>query len=191
MLPDKEIIQRAQQGDRAAFSEVVDNCYDTLFRFAMKYTAQRADAEDITHQACIKLGQSIHTYRFEAKFSSWLYQLVLNCARDWHRKQQPELRRGMQRNKLDIEELEQLGATINEDRIAENPKPENLIQLRQILEQVSSYGGEFLDTLVLVVGEGMSHAEAASLLDVKESTVSWRIHEIRKRLANEDGYGGA
>jgi RNA polymerase sigma-70 factor (ECF subfamily) len=35
----------------------------------------------------------------------------------------------------------------------------------------------------LVIGEGLTHREAADALDVKESTISWRLHEIRKRLS--------
>jgi len=36
---------------------------------------------------------------------------------------------------------------------------------------------------VLVLGEGHSHREAAAILKIKESTVSWRIHELRKKLS--------
>jgi RNA polymerase sigma-70 factor (ECF subfamily) len=39
------------------------------------------------------------------------------------------------------------------------------------------------ETIVLVVGEDMSHLEAAHALGVAESTVSWRMHEARRRLA--------
>ena len=38
------------------------------------------------------------------------------------------------------------------------------------------------ETVVLVVGEGLRHAEAGEVLGVSESTVSWRMHEVRKRL---------
>ncbi len=173
-LPDKELIKRAQRGDSAAFAEVVDECYATLFRFAMKYTAQRADAEDIAQQACIKLARSIHTYRFESKFSTWLYRLVLNCARDWQRK-----------HPRDEQSIDELNGSMHESLLVAGGAAEDQILLGQVLERVAGYGDDFLETLVLVMGEGMSHADAAALLDVKASTVSWRIHEIRKRLSAE------
>ncbi|MGB5326173.1 MAG: RNA polymerase sigma factor [Pseudomonadales bacterium] len=184
MEPDAETIKRAQQGDEAAFAIVVAGCYDMLFRFSMKYTAQRADAEDISQQACIKLAQSIHLFRFESKFSSWLYQLVLNCARDWHRKnskRESHFREGIFGNDDESDEMDCSGSNVAY-RLVSN-QAEQAIYLQQILGIVAAYGGEFLDTLVLVSGEGLSHAQAAQILNVKESTVSWRIHEIRKRLA--------
>ena len=61
---------------------------------------------------------------------------------------------------------------------------ESQVYLRQVLAQIATMGEGFKDTLVLVAGEGMNHAEAAALLGVKESTVSWRLHEIRKKLAS-------
>ena len=183
-MSENDLIKRAQQGDRAAFAEVVEDYYDTIFRFAMKYTAERSDAEDITHQVCIKLGQSIQSFRFESEFSTWLYTLVLNGARDWSRKN----KRLSLQNHVELTE-EDLAANSEEHRTSPNSDAENLIQLRQVLERVAEYGNEFLETLELVSGEGMSHAEAASLLAVKESTISWRIHEIRKRLAAENLHG--
>ena len=169
MSPDRPTLEKARAGDAAAFAEVVDACYASIFRFAMKYTGQRQDAEDVAQQACIKLAQSIASYRFEAAFSSWLYALVLNCARDWHRQQ----------------------ARHRSDELVEDCAPaapgddgESGIYLRQVLREVDAMGSDYRDTLVLVAGEGLSHREAAELLGVKESTVSWRLHEIRKKLAS-------
>lgn len=169
MSPDKQTLKRAMDGDGAAFGEVVDICYDSIFRFAMKYTGVRQDAEDVAQLACIKLAQAIRSYRFEAAFTTWLYTLVLNCARDWYRQQN--------RHRGDEVEMEQLASPIDSEG-------ESQIYLRQVLAQVAAMGDGFRDTLVLVAGEGMNHAEAAALLGVKESTVSWRLHEIRKKLAS-------
>jgi RNA polymerase sigma-70 factor (ECF subfamily) len=168
MSPDKPTLQRAMDGDGAAFGEVVDICYDSIFRFAMKYTGVRQDAEDVAQLACIKLATAIRSYRFEAAFTTWLYVLVLNCARDWYRQQN--------RHRGDEVRIEHLVSAVDSDG-------ESQVYLRQVLAQVATMGEGFRDTLVLVAGEGMNHAEAAALLGVKESTVSWRLHEIRRRLA--------
>lgn len=169
MSPDEETLKRAVNGDSAAFSKVVDLCYGSIFRFAMKYTGHRQDAEDIAQQACIKLGKSIRSFRFEAAFSSWLYPLVLNCARDWYRQQTRH------QSAADQEHVVEQGAST---------AGESQIYLGQVLRQVEFMGEGFKDALVLVAGEGMSHLEAAELLGVKESTISWRLHEIRKKLAS-------
>jgi RNA polymerase sigma-70 factor (ECF subfamily) len=41
------------------------------------------------------------------------------------------------------------------------------------------------ETVALVVGEDMTHAEAARALGVAESTVSWRMHEARRKLGSD------
>ncbi len=82
------LVRRAQGGEVAAFAELVDLYYDTIYRIAWKWCAHRANAQDIAQQACIKLAGSLGQFRFQAAFSSWLYQLVINCARDWQRAQQ-------------------------------------------------------------------------------------------------------
>lgn len=159
----QETIRRAQRGDRDAFSRLVEDHYASMFRFACRYCGDRQDAEDVTQQACIKLARVIGQFRFESAFSTWLYRLVINCAKDWRKSQRAGLR----------EELDDLPT---EDRV------ESSVLLRQVIGLVEQMGEGFRESLVLVMGEGLTHAEAAAILEVKESTVSWRLHEIRKRL---------
>ena len=89
-MDDQELtglIRRAQGGDRGAFARLVDSHYDSIHRFAWKWCGHQADAQDIAQQACIKLAGSLPQFRFQSAFRSWLYHLVLSCARDWQRSQ--------------------------------------------------------------------------------------------------------
>lgn len=170
----KETIRRAQQGDREAFSHLVEQHYDLMFRFACRYLGDRQDAEDVTQQACIKLARSFGQFRFESAFSTWLYRLVINCARDWHKSQRPG-------EHSDLDDVVQHNIA-TQDRMITRDNAESAVFLRQVIGLVEHMGEGFRESLVLVMGEGLSHAEAATILEVKESTVSWRLHEIRKRL---------
>lgn len=159
----QQTIRRAQRGDREAFSHLVEQHYAAMFSFACRYCGDRQDAQDVTQQACVKLARSIEQFRFESAFSTWLYRLVINCARDWHKAQRPK----------EYVEL---------DDVPTQDNAESAVMLRQVIALVEQMGEGFRESLVLVLGEGLSHAEAAAILEVKESTVSWRLHEIRKRL---------
>src|SRR5882672_7237642 len=86
--PISGLIRRAQGGDVGSFSELLDLHYGTIYRIAWKWCGHRTNAEDITQQSCIKLANSLAQYQFRAAFTSWLYQLVISCARDWQRAQQ-------------------------------------------------------------------------------------------------------
>lgn len=168
MLDDAALIRAAQSGSSEAFSELMSRYYATLYRFAYRWCGNRADAEDITQQACIKLARSLGQFRFEAAFTSWLYRLVINCAKDWQNSQRRHWG----------EELSPLA----DDSADGQPDGAVGIYLQQVLGQLERMGEQYKETALLVFAEGMSHAEAASVLEVKESTVSWRLHEIRKQL---------
>src|SRR5262245_39762392 len=82
------LIRRAQGGDVTSFARLLDLHYAMIYRVAWKWCGHRTNAEDIAQQSCIKLAGSLRQFRFQAAFTSWLYQLVISCAQDWQRAQQ-------------------------------------------------------------------------------------------------------
>ena len=175
-MTDDALIRAAQNGDANAFEQLLEAHYDTLYRFAYKWSGNQADAEDITQQACIKLAGALASYRFESAFTSWLYRVVVNCAKDWARAQ------GRHAGE-DIESAEVTSAAVGGEDV------EHHTYLWQLLNRLDDLPDGIKETLLLVHAEGLTHGEAAAVLDVKESTVSWRLHEFRKRyrLALDEG----
>jgi RNA polymerase sigma-70 factor, ECF subfamily len=167
---DDTLIRRAQGGDATSFAELLDLHYDTIYRFAWKWCGHAANAEDIAQQACLKLAASLAQYRFQAAFTSWLYRLVISCAQDWQRSQQ----------RHDHDELSEDGPATDTSRC------EDAIYLTQILAQLALLGEGMKETALLVHAEGMSHAEAGAVLGVSESTISWRVHTIRKHMSRQE-----
>jgi RNA polymerase sigma-70 factor (ECF subfamily) len=161
-----ELIRRAQAGNSPAFAELVDLHYDTIHRFAWRWCGHRTDAEDIAQQSCIKLAQNLRQFRFQSAFSSWLYRLVIHCAQDWLRSQQRHLH----------------GALPENEPAFDSGRAEDAIELLQLLEQLGGMGPGMQETALLVHAEGLSHAEAGEVLGVSESTISWRIHTMRKHM---------
>lgn len=177
MTDDKALIRAAQGGDADAFEQLLERHYDTMYRFAYRWCGDRANAEDITQQACLKLARVLASYRFESAFSTWLYRVVINCARDWSRS---EVRHVLAAQEDDWPE----------DAAGPADTVEHQTFLRQLLHKLESLPEGIKETLLLVHGEGLTHAEAARALDVKESTVSWRLHEFRKNHRLEFDQGG-
>lgn len=175
MTDDEALIRGAQAGDARAFEQLLECHYDTLFRFAYKWCGNRADAEDVTQQACIKLSRSLGQFRFESAFTSWLYRVVINCARDWARSQ----------GRHASEPLE-----MADDVASGDASVERQVYLWQLLHQLDALPEGIKETLLLVHAEGLTHGEAAKVLDVKESTVSWRLHEFRKQYSLSPEQGG-
>ena len=160
------LIRQAQGGNPSSFAELVDLYYDTIYRFAWKWCGHRTDAEDIAQQSCIKLATSLAQFRFQAAFTSWLYRLVVSCAQDWQRSQQRHLH----------------SALSEDEPTGDSSRAEDSIHLSQLLSQLDGIGEGMKETALLVHAEGLSHAEAGEILGVSESTISWRIHTMRKHM---------
>ncbi len=162
-------IRRAMLGDAAAFTRLITAHYDRIYRLAYRCAGRREDAEDVAQEVSIKLAQNLTSYRFEAPFGAWLSRMVLNSARDMLRVRS---RRQGRETPL-FEDAEWLAGTDN---------PEQRTAARQTLALVDKLPEALRDTIILVFGEGMSHAEVAAVLGCAETTISWRIHEARKQL---------
>ncbi len=166
-ITERKLIKDAQKGSRNAFERLIDAQYDTMFRYAHTYTRNTQDAEDIAQDAAMKLARSIRSFKFKSKFSSWLYVLVMNTAKDFYKKQN--------RQPIAVEQAALETASQQEHQEEEQ-------YARQVLDFVHGLPEGEKDALLLVMQEGLNHKEAAKLLGVKESTISWRIHEARKKL---------
>ena len=169
-MDDQSLIRKAQSGDENSFSELLDLHYDTIYRFAWKWCGHKANAEDIAQLACIKLAGSLRQFRFQSAFTSWLYRLVISSAQDWQRSQ-------ARHDHDDMPETETAG---------ESSPAEDRIYLLQVLEQLGDLGEGMKEAALLVHAEGMSHAEAGEVLGVSESTISWRLHTIRKHMSKSE-----
>ena len=135
-----------------------------MFKIAFKYCGNRTDAEDITQDACIRLARSIGSFAFKSAFTSWVYTIVINCAKDYYRSKKPETSL----------ESGHIGAAAAE--------AETKTYANEILRQVYALPENEKTALLLVMSEGLTHKEAAIIMECKESTVSWYIHEARKKL---------
>jgi RNA polymerase sigma-70 factor (ECF subfamily) len=173
---DEDFIKGAQSGQPEAFEALLNRHYETIFKFAYKWCGDKHDAEDIAQQACIKMARGIHQFRFESNFSTWLYRLVINCAKDWQRSQS----RHNQHSEDDLQMIDS----------GDNNVPEKSILLDQLLTRLESFSDGMKETLLLVHAEGFTHGEAGNILGIKESTVSWRLHEIRKHFQSLLGQEG-
>ncbi len=162
---DAQLIEQATRGDARAFEALVNRHYDTMFRMAFKWCGNRNDAEDVTQNACIKLARSLKTYERKAAFTTWLYRLVINTAIDMQRA-----------------EKRHDHAQSEADEMAGGDNPESAYYAQEMMRQIGKLPEKEKTALLLVFGEGMNHAEAAFVMAVKESTVSWYIHEARKKL---------
>lgn len=165
---DAALALRAGHGDRAAFSELVGRNYERIYRVAAKWCVHRQEAEDIAQNVCVKLAAVIGSYNARARFSSWLYRVVLNEVHDGHRRRARQLRRDAA-----------FAASID---MAASGGQEDDVMAGQLWDAVRALQARQRDAVLLVYAEEQSHAMAAEVLGCSEATVSWYVHEARKAL---------
>jgi RNA polymerase sigma-70 factor (ECF subfamily) len=169
---DEELAARAGQGDRAAFEALLRRHYDVMHRVAFRLTGSRADAQDITQEVCCALVERIGSFRGEARFTTWLIGIVRNACHDHYR-------RGSALQRL----RNHLAVVTGLQR---PPDGRDLFERGWLASALAQLQPALRETVVLVAGEGLSHAEAARVLGVAESTVSGRIFEARRRVLSQE-----
>jgi RNA polymerase sigma-70 factor (ECF subfamily) len=171
--PDLHLVAAAVAGDRVAFAALLQRHYDRIHGLAWQLTGSRSDADDIAQDVCCALVEKIAGFRGEAKFTTWLCGIVVNSCRD--------LRRRRRSFSGFADRLAVLAG------LARPPDGRDLHDAVWIRSAIARLKPAYRDAAILVAGQQLTHAEAAEILGVAESTISWRMHEVRRLLAPEAG----
>jgi len=166
--PDIALVEAAIAGDRDAFGQLLERHYGRIHALAWQMTGTRADADDIAQDVCCALVEKIAGFRGEAKFTTWLCGIVFNACRDFRRRQRSFA--GL---------VDRLGTWSG---LTAAPDGRDLYDALWLKSAIMRLKPAYRDTAILVAGQQLSHAEAAAILGITESTVSWRMHEIRKHV---------
>jgi len=91
-LNQQELIVKLQQGDEQAFKAIVETWQNMVYNTAIGIVQNPEDAEDITQETFVQVYQSIGSFRGDAKFSTWLYRIVVTKSLDHERKKKRKKR---------------------------------------------------------------------------------------------------
>ena len=166
--PDETLAEAAAGGDRAAFAVLLRRHYDRIFALAFRLTGSRADAEDLTQEICAALPAKPARWRAEARFTTWLYRVVVNATHDLRRRQAVRSRAAAGWGDWE---------TARQDQMAEEAAA-----LDWLTAAMTRLSPELRDTVALVLGEDLTQAQAAAVLGVSEGTIAWRMSDVKKRL---------
>ena len=164
---ETDLALAAAGGDAAAFSTLLERCYDSMFGLSFRLTGNRADAEDLTQDVCAALPAKLAQFNGQARFTTWLYRVVVNAAHDRRRRIATQSRAATGWGDWEIA------------RRAENA--ETAAQVDWLTQAMQALPDDLRDTLALVLDD-VTHRDAASILGVSEGTISWRVSEAKKYL---------
>lgn len=160
--PDAGLVSRAREGDSAALDSLIRR-YQSPVRSYLRRLLGESEAEDAAQDVFLRLSQNLHTFREGFRFSTWLFAVAVNRARDLLRK------RKVREAELPAPTGEETLLTREEDR--------------QLLSRaVRSLPLELSEPLLLVYQQGMTHAEAAEALGLETGAVKMRVHRAIRHL---------
>lgn len=82
---EDELIRKIQAGDQESFRPLYHHYITPVYRFIWSKVNHKEEAEDLTSQTFLKAFQAINSFRFEAKFQSWLYTIARYTINDYWR----------------------------------------------------------------------------------------------------------
>jgi len=185
---DEELVEQFQNGDSSAFDVLVRRWERKVQGAIYRLVGPGEDVRDLSQETLLKAYRGLGTFKKEARFSSWLYQIALNVCRD-------RMRRGRGKSYVSFDEVSETGETGSEP----GPSALDLIEARDLSRQVaaavSALPQEQREVVVLKEYQGLTFLEIAEALDVPLSTVKTRLYrglgQLRQELVRQGIRGGA
>jgi len=162
--PDLKIVRQAKLGKRSAFSKLIDKYQDRVLAMAYDYIGNYDDARDIAQNVFMRVFNKLDGFEEKARFSSWLYRIVVNQCLDVLRKDE--------RKQISLEKVKR--------------KLENLTPDQPKLETIDLYGADLSElqhtALILRYYQDLTIPEIADIMECSESTVRTHLYRAVRKL---------
>jgi RNA polymerase sigma-70 factor (ECF subfamily) len=186
---DEELVAAFQQGEASAFDVLVARWDRKIHGAIYRVVGPDDDARDLCQEAFLKAYRGLGTFKREARFSSWLYQIALNVCRD-------RLRRRRGRTPVSLDDVEE--ARDGGLRVV-GPSAFDLVEARDLRHLVAAalatLSPEEREVVILKEYQELTFPEIAEALDVPLSTVKTRLYrglsQLRHRLERQGVRGTA
>ncbi len=179
-ITDRILVQRTQAGDPTAFDELVRRYQPRLLGMLYNMTNNQTDAWDLAMETFEKAYKSIHSFRLDSEFFTWLYRIGFNLTVNF-------IKRNKHRNNLSMDDadldLQNRSEFIDVSASGDAEKQARLGDLKKKLnESMMKLSDEHRAVVTLFDIQGHSHAEISKIMNCKEETVRSRLFYAHKQL---------
>jgi RNA polymerase sigma-70 factor (ECF subfamily) len=177
---ERSLLRRLRDRDERAFRELIDTHRDRVYNITFRMLGNRAEAEDVAQEVFISVFKTIHTFREESKFSTWLYRVTVNQCKN-------RIKYLARRHDRDRDELDETTNGVNGSIGAPTPAaPDRALagaQLEKALQDaIASLDEEHRVVVVLRDVEDLSIEEICTITELPDGTVKSRLHRARLAL---------
>jgi RNA polymerase sigma-70 factor (ECF subfamily) len=167
---DEELVTAFRAGDSSAFDALVQRWERKIQGAVYRIMGSGEEAKDLTQETFLRAYRGLSTFKSEARFSSWLYQIALNLCRD-------RLRQKRGRTLVSIDDLDAASSARIERK---GPSAHEVVEARDLARAVSAAMAllpeEQREVITLKEYQGLTFQEIANVLRVPVSTVKTRLY---------------
>jgi len=178
---DRQLVERAQRGDKRAFELLVEKYQRKLGRLLARFIRDPAEVEDVTQEAFIKAYRALPAFRGDSAFYTWLYRIGINTAKNYL---MALGRRAPTSTEVEAGEAESLE---DGEQLRDINTPESLLLSAEIARTVNAtiegLPEELRTAIQLREIEGMSYEDIARIMECPIGTVRSRIFRAREAIA--------
>ena len=178
---DRQLVERAQRGDKHAFELLVSKYQRKLSRLLSRFIKDAAEVEDVAQEAFIKAFRALPSFRGDSAFYTWLYRIGINTAKNYLVAMG---RRAPTVTTFDSDEAEGLE---DGDQLRDINTPESMLMSKQIANTVNDAMAQLPEELRTAIQlreiEGLSYEDIAAVMECPIGTVRSRIFRAREAIA--------
>jgi len=184
-LPDEILMEHVVRGSEAAFATVVDRYRGRMINLVCRFINDRDRAQEIAQEVFLRVFIHRHRYRPSGKFSTWIYTIAVNLAKN-------EIRRRVRaRGIVSLDSLLEVTGDSSRFVADHGPRPDRHLMQREIQERVESAMAElpekYREVIILRDVQGLAYEEIEQVLGIPGGTVRSRINRARACLQEHLG----
>ena len=177
---DRADMEKLQAGHDAALNDLMERHAEPIFHFFCRMTGDVEDANDLAQETFVRIFKARDTYRTEHRFSTWLFTIAANLARNQFRWRSRHPNVSLETE--DAETEQSLGSTLPANSPAPNEEALASERSEAVRVAVNNLPEDLREAIVLCEWEEHSVAEAAKILETTPKAVESRLYRARQIL---------
>jgi RNA polymerase sigma-70 factor (ECF subfamily) len=180
--PDETLMLRYQQGDRAAFAQLVRRHQAPLFNFALRQVRVPQVAEDVVQESFVRVVQNAADFKHEARFTTWVYTITRNLCIDHLRKRALRKHPSLDQSRGEEGDGPTLGEQTADPRASVEREATGTELKERIARAVDKLPDEQREVFLMREIANLPFKEIAEITGVPENTVKSRMRYALERL---------
>ena len=171
---DSVLIEKAKNGNKGAFSILVNKYYPRVYATLFSFTKSKEDSEDLSQQTFIKVWQQLDSFRGDSAFFTWVYRIAINLAKNFvassgYKKQ--KINTSIEQAEIDISSFKDIESAVIHKQ-----------SLKEIKNFINTLPESLKTAFTLREVEGRSYEDISLITDTPIGTVRSRIFRARESI---------